>query len=263
MLLFLRKIRKALIGTNSATKYLLYAIGEIALVVIGILFALQINNWNQERINNKTESAILTRIIQDLKTDLNEIKISDESNEVRLLRGVWAIEKLGKDMDKIKSGWVSFEIAQRNHKGLDSLFDIPFGRTLMRIRFYYVFEENKITLEEIMSTGKLDIIRDKKIKTVIQNHYAKLKELTYLQRLLDKNRDDLVDYLLEYNISQLNELSLEEIQLRIGEPDNLIARLENFIEVTRVCYRGISLEEDSIKNRTQRLINLIEAYLEN
>lgn len=49
MLSFFRKIRKSLIDQSSARRYLVYAIGEIALVVIGILIALQINNWNEAR----------------------------------------------------------------------------------------------------------------------------------------------------------------------------------------------------------------------
>ena len=49
MLTFFRRIRKGLLGSGQARKYLLYAIGEIALVVIGILIALQINNWNEWR----------------------------------------------------------------------------------------------------------------------------------------------------------------------------------------------------------------------
>ena len=49
MITLFRRIRQKLIDTGSATKYLLYAIGEILLVVIGILIALQVNNWNEER----------------------------------------------------------------------------------------------------------------------------------------------------------------------------------------------------------------------
>lgn len=51
---------------NRVSKYLLYAIGEIVLLVIGILFALQINTWNQERINSREEE----RIFQDLAEEL-------------------------------------------------------------------------------------------------------------------------------------------------------------------------------------------------
>ena len=48
MLHFLRRIRRSLINSGHMRKYTIYAVGEIALVVIGILIALQINNWNEE-----------------------------------------------------------------------------------------------------------------------------------------------------------------------------------------------------------------------
>ena len=50
MIKFFRKIRQKLITENKFNRYLLYAIGEIILVVIGILIALQVNNWNNDRI---------------------------------------------------------------------------------------------------------------------------------------------------------------------------------------------------------------------
>jgi len=49
MIKFFRKIRRQLLTENRFSKYLLYAIGEIVLVVIGILIALQINIWNENR----------------------------------------------------------------------------------------------------------------------------------------------------------------------------------------------------------------------
>lgn len=55
MLKFFHTIRKKLIEEDNTRKYLLYAIGEILLVVIGILIALQINNWNQERKERQRE----------------------------------------------------------------------------------------------------------------------------------------------------------------------------------------------------------------
>ncbi len=66
MFAFLRKIRKSLIRSGSAQKYLLYAIGEIILVVIGILIALQINNWNEDR----KESIMETKVLEDLSENL-------------------------------------------------------------------------------------------------------------------------------------------------------------------------------------------------
>lgn len=70
MIKFFRKIRQSLLSENKFSKYLLYAIGEIVLVVIGILFALQINNWNEHRKERAKEIKLLT----ELKVDLQETK---------------------------------------------------------------------------------------------------------------------------------------------------------------------------------------------
>jgi hypothetical protein len=65
MLKFFRTIRKKLIEQDNVRKYLIYAIGEILLVVIGILIALQINNWNQERNLQKEERHYLAALRTD------------------------------------------------------------------------------------------------------------------------------------------------------------------------------------------------------
>ena len=74
MLTFLRKIRKLLIEPGNARKYLLYAVGEIALVVIGILIALQINNWNEWRKDRIIEKEILHDLQLTLESNIAVIK---------------------------------------------------------------------------------------------------------------------------------------------------------------------------------------------
>ena len=59
MLRFFRQIRQRMLTHNKFSKYLLYAVGEILLVVIGILIALQIDNWNQERIFRAQQYSLL------------------------------------------------------------------------------------------------------------------------------------------------------------------------------------------------------------
>jgi hypothetical protein len=73
MIKFFRKIRYDLMEKNKTGKYFKYAIGEIVLVVIGILIALSINNWNQERIQNNEISKIHQRIILDVNNDLRDL----------------------------------------------------------------------------------------------------------------------------------------------------------------------------------------------
>jgi len=69
MIPFFRKIRKKMADDNKPLKYARYAIGEIILVVIGILIALQINTWNEERKTKKFEDEILYLISENLKND--------------------------------------------------------------------------------------------------------------------------------------------------------------------------------------------------
>jgi len=69
MLRFFRTIRKKLIEEDNVRKYLLYAIGEILLVVIGILIALQVNNWNEERKNLAKVENYTQSLIADLAKD--------------------------------------------------------------------------------------------------------------------------------------------------------------------------------------------------
>jgi hypothetical protein len=71
MIKFFRKIRQNLLSEGKTEKYFKYAIGEIVLVVIGILIALQINNWNEERIETKQTVDLLNNMITDLKTDIS------------------------------------------------------------------------------------------------------------------------------------------------------------------------------------------------
>ena len=74
MLKFFRKIRKKLIDEGNLKRYLIYAVGEVLLVMIGILLALQVNNWNEQKKELKKESKLLSQLVLDLKYNLNEIK---------------------------------------------------------------------------------------------------------------------------------------------------------------------------------------------
>lgn len=74
MIKFFRHIRKTLLMENKTTKYLKYALGEILLVVIGILIALQVNNWNEKRKNLNTASQLKSRLITDITSDIESME---------------------------------------------------------------------------------------------------------------------------------------------------------------------------------------------
>lgn len=76
MIKFFRHIRKSLLMENKTGKYFKYAIGEIILVVIGILIALQVNNWNETRLEQNKIKKYAKSLIEDLKNDIKMIKVS-------------------------------------------------------------------------------------------------------------------------------------------------------------------------------------------
>ena len=84
MINFFRKIRKKMADDNRPLKYFRYAIGEIVLVVIGILIALQINNWNEQRKSKELMLINIQSIKDDIKADkllLNKI-INSLNNQI-------------------------------------------------------------------------------------------------------------------------------------------------------------------------------------
>ena len=74
-------MRQNLVAKNRFSKYLLYAIGEIILVVIGILLALQINSWNQQRIEDKKEVELLSDLKSEFQYNLTELEESIKINK--------------------------------------------------------------------------------------------------------------------------------------------------------------------------------------
>ena len=107
MLRFFRSIRKKLIEQDNIRKYLLYAVGEILLVVIGILIALQVNNWNEERLENQKEEKIISRLHTEFTNNHEELLITlariDSSRTA--LEVLLDLEKNGFESDKSVDEW--------------------------------------------------------------------------------------------------------------------------------------------------------------
>ena len=74
MINFFRKIRQRLLTENKFSKYFLYAIGEIVLVIIGILIALSINNWNEGRKERSIEKRMLEELVENLEFNTEILK---------------------------------------------------------------------------------------------------------------------------------------------------------------------------------------------
>ena len=132
---------------NRPLKYIRYAIGEIVLVVIGILIALQINTWNEERKLASEEQYLLKELLAEFTTNLEKIKYDQKINSSSQKACLEILEM-------INNG----EINSRTQK-LDSLF--------MRLFLYTSFNASTGVLNEIINSGKLSVIKDNSLRNML------------------------------------------------------------------------------------------------
>ncbi len=127
MIQFFRKIRGNLLSENKFSKYLLYAIGEILLVIIGILFAIQINNKNTERIEREIFESNLQYVLEDIEKDKAELLEIQErrkivENQIKLILGVVKEGKTLTPMEILSNlGIFNWQYYHRNYIGFERI----------------------------------------------------------------------------------------------------------------------------------------------
>ena len=154
MIKLFRHIRQNLIMENKTGKYLKYAIGEIVLVVIGILIALQINNWNEQKKQDRLEKEYYCRLLEDTQQDLEQVNQFIKASEDRLAASNQAVRLLQQEMAK--------KVDVGNQLGLSIL------------AIYSDFTPNNSAFEDLKSGANLNIIKDKNIIKAINNYFNKV-----------------------------------------------------------------------------------------
>lgn len=192
-----RKIRKQLADENRFMKYSRYAIGEILLVVIGILIALQINNWNTERIGRKLEQKYLKGLVEDINFEWNSFE-----------GGV--INRFQKKIDGLNLGkkYVSGRIAVKDT--VVFIKKVSFGGAFSRGSNL----TSNTTFQELISTGNLKLIQNENLKKEILNYYGMREFLIEYTENLRTDYATFNNSLLPYDpagTNQLDSLDFEHI----------------------------------------------------
>jgi hypothetical protein len=154
MFKFFRKIRKNLINENKTSKYLKYAFGEIILVVLGILIALQINNWNEDRKDRILEKEYLTRLQEDIRFDISYINY-------------YVLDRYKRKVESIEKGKAYYQDNYVVKDTMQFLNDIGYGGVFG----YAVLNLTQNTYNELLSTGNLRKIENDALRTHIVNYY--------------------------------------------------------------------------------------------
>lgn len=262
MLPFFRKIRYNLAKDNQFLKYSRYAIGEIVLVVIGILIALQVNDWNKERINRDEEKAYLNRLVQNLNRDLYNVKGSSRVHEETLINCTQVLDSMGiADIGRLTER-EAYVIALKNHEDNQVEIPITLGEQffdILRIRLFY---KSDIAFQELLSTGKIDIIKNQELKSAIQEHYLLATEYQNFQdNIVMAIQNNFRDALIKNNISSINKESYVQLKDRITDPTGLIVAVENYMGITVAILDMFIYSENSLQKSTEQLIHQISNEL--
>jgi hypothetical protein len=165
MIKLFRKIRQKLLSEGNTGKYLKYAIGEIILVVIGILIALGINNWNQDRLSNQQQKVYLNNFKEELVSNtklLQRIDAQYAQHQEETTKGITLLTE-------------DFRVS--NFLTMDSLISTR----------WRAFPVGGSTYEEMKNNGSFYSLNNKELKKQIVQHYITAKSYASAYKEMNSN----------------------------------------------------------------------------
>lgn len=238
MLKFFRKIRQKLLSENNFSKYLIYAIGEVILVVIGILIAVNVNNLNERNKKRDLESKLLIEIKHSLESDLNDI-----------IGNIKGLKKYHHSQSYIIN-WLESDLAFN-----DSL-SIHVNQSYYR----WYFAPNRISYEILKQNN--NYLSE---NNILKKQIAELYELTYVEQVyfLDLYEKEAYSY---YNlcVEHFTELgffnkSSRPVDIRILKDDRgYLSRLKTLRNLNEYLRKILEMTKQEIEN-TLEIINKTKA----
>ncbi|WP_053975626.1 DUF6090 family protein [Mangrovimonas xylaniphaga] len=219
MIKFFRNIRKQLAAQNKTAAYLRYAIGEIILVVIGILIALQINNWNENRLEKRSENKILGNLHSEFAENLKDL----ENINVQLQETI-------NSMEKVFGLFRTEDLPYTSHQ-LDSLLSQSLNSP--------TWKPSDFVLNELKNSGGLSKLGNEDLKRLLFEWSRSFAELQEIQTQTENTNIALIHYIKQHgslrnidhlgkyftyppsNIHQGNQILLKEFQFENYIDDKL------------------------------------------
>ena len=211
------KVRRSLVGSGSAGRYLIYAVGEIALVMIGILLALQVNNWSEIRKRKILEYSTLIELQKSVESDISNIQSTMEFHKEK-----WIETKIIVDHLESKKQYETF---------LDTILDSP--------AWGYNFSLNTTAFELLERRG-IDLISNAELRNLIVNHFNNIQ--LRIERRMELWREEAAmfrTYYFDLIYPRLEQSDIDNYsQLRgINKPVNYDKFLTDEILLIRLKHR--------------------------
>jgi hypothetical protein len=161
MIRFFRKIRIKLLSENKLVQYFIYAIGEVIIVIIGILIAIQINSWNKDRIQAKKEVAYIEEIRKSLISDLERIEFILDFNHKKDSCINRSLELLGTKMSNAEQASEFISL------------------TMESTSLYEIFRSNSVAFNNMISAETIEIISNDSLRMALADYYGKDAEYEF------------------------------------------------------------------------------------
>lgn len=256
MISFFRNFRRELAGTNKYKKYLLYAAGEVFLIVLGILIALAINNWNQNRIIKQKERFYLEGLKNEFQLskiklqnlmEVNRLNYRESQKIADYIRGNQEIND-ERDLSKMLFNSFSYEIA---------------------------YNPNNSLLNELINSGRLEDISNPELRMYLTNWESMIQSIHQQEASLRSQRERMIDIFRSDSGSIrtiLDHANITKEQLQLSETSGNASNLElvksrefeNNLLIFILTGRTMeSAHYQPLHKKIDTILNLIDQELEN
>jgi len=232
-----------MLSENKFSKYLIYAFGEIILVVIGILIALQINNWNENRKNSIKEQQYLRNLKQEIEQDTSIINRN-------------FLERYPKKIAVLNMGKAYYQGDYIPKDTLQFLNDLGYGNVFGNV----IWSFNRTTYQQITNAGDFGIIKNDSLRAAVLNYY---NFLSGVDESSDGKPTGYIDFTLSlapFDQSNPDYISTFDKKLFMSK-----VKTEEFY---RLINQELSLAHNTkdaalrVNRRAEQLISLINLHLD-
>ncbi len=254
MIKFFRKIRQNLIMENKtspndsvgrAGKYFKYAIGEIILVVLGILIALQINNWNEEKKNHQLRAYYMNSIKNDLKKDTIDIN---------------RITRIQRADNQASDQYLKRILAPNST--IDTIINI--SKNEYNFKFAVKREYANNTFKTLISTGNIELLDKELTQKLMDLNSQQLDQLERFYSHMGYFERIMSDYLQDYPIySDIPENSIvEKILWEDVNEKELVGSFTSILGLRKFMFENSISGHLKVKEQSAEVLNLIDKLLE-
>ena len=240
MIKFFRKIRQKLISENKFSKYLIYAIGEIILVVIGILIALALNNWKENQNVIKEQNLIFENLNLELNNNLKNLNTAIELSESYINSS----EHLLLSMNNM---------ATNKFKGekLDSLLS-KFG--------FSQWKRTNFNIKSLENSGNLNSVENNELKRLIYDWLGLIEDL----ELLEKRSDYSFQYYIDYVKKNGSWREIDKYMLERVEGSQLLPSNDHLLIKPEFenCVNDLNIYETHKYNRYKQIKEALNQLIE-